>query len=419
MLFRSFQPAARSVDGRLWFANQSAVQVVDPDRLPHNTLRPPVQIEGIVADRRAFPPEAGLRLPPLTRDLQISYTALSLVAPQKVRFRYRLEDHDPDWQDAATRRQAFYNDLPPGEYRFRVIACNNDGVWNDAGASLSFTIAPAWYQAKLFRVACLIFGISALWALYRLRVHQIQAAAATRFNDRLAERTRVARDIHDTLLQTIHGSKMVAEDALEHAAEPGRLRTAIEQLDNWLARATREGRAALNSLRATSAEGHDLIENLTRVAEEAAGAGSLSVTCRSTGEPRDIHPVVADEVYRIAHEAVRNARMHAKASKLLLELEYGQRLILRITDDGMGMDSALLEQGRPGHFGLQGMRERAAHIEGKLTITSAPGAGTVITLIVPGAVAFQTEQSMLFSRLRASFGQHRSAADIPRKNRTN
>jgi signal transduction histidine kinase len=397
----SFQPAARAADGRLWFANQSAVQVVDPDRLPHNTLRPPVQIEGIVADRRDFPVQAGLRLPPLTRDLQISYTALSLVAPQKVRFRYRLEGHDPDWQDAATRRQAFYNDLPPGDYRFRVIACNNDGIWNDAGASLNFTIAPAWYQAKLFRAACLIFGILALWAAYRLRVRQIQAAAAARFSERLAERTRVARDIHDTLLQTIQGSKMVAEDALEHAAEPGRLRTAMEQLDNWLARATREGRAALHSLRATSAEGPDLMEALKRVAEEEAGTGSLSVTCTSTGEPRDIHPIVADEVYRIAHEAVRNARMHAIASKLLLELEYGQRLILRITDDGMGMDSALLEQGRPGHFGLQGMRERAAHIEGKLTVTSAPGAGTVVTLIVPGGIAFQTEQSMLFSRLRA------------------
>jgi signal transduction histidine kinase/ligand-binding sensor domain-containing protein len=391
----SFQPAARSVDGRLWFANQSAVQVVDPDRLPHNTLRPPVQIEGIVADRRDFPLQAGLRLPPLTRDLQINYTALSLVAPQKVRFRYRLEGHDPDWQDAATRRQAFYNDLPPGDYRFRVIACNNDGVWNDAGASISFTIAPAWYQAKLFRAACLIFGILALWALYQLRVHQIKVAAATRFNERLAERTRVARDIHDTLLQTIQGSKMVADDALEHAADLGRLRTAIEQLANWLARATREGRAALNSLRATSAEGYDLVEALKRAAEEETGPSSLRVTCTSTGEPRYVHPIVADEVYRIAHEAVRNARVHARASKLLLELEYGERLILRITDDGVGMDSALLEQGRPGHFGLQGMRERAGHTEGKLTITSAPGAGTVITLIVPGGIAFQTNRTPL------------------------
>jgi signal transduction histidine kinase len=306
-----------------------------------------------------------------------------------------LEGHDPDWQDAATRRQAFYNDLPPGDYRFRVIACNNDGLWNDAGASLSFTIAPAWYQENLFRAACLMFGILLLWTVYRLRVRQIKAAAAMRFNERLAERTRVARDIHDTLLQTIQGSKMVADDALEHAADPGRLRTAIEQLANWLARATREGRAALNSLRAIPAEGHDLIETLKRAAEEETDGSSLSVTCTSTGEPRDIHPIVADEVYRIAHEAVRNARTHAKASKLVLELEYGERLILRITDDGIGMDSALLEHGRAGHFGLQGMRERAGHTEGKLTITSAPGAGTVITLIVPGGIAFQAKGTPL------------------------
>jgi signal transduction histidine kinase len=301
-----------------------------------------------------------------------------------------LDGHDTDWQDAATRRQAFYNDLPPGDYRFRVIACNNDGLWNEAGDSLNFTVAPAWYQATLFRAACLIFCLLVLWALYRLRIRQIEVAAATRFNERLAERTRVARDIHDTLLQTIQGSKMVADDALEHAADPGRLRIAIEQLANWLARATREGRAALNALRAASAEGQDLIEAVKQAAEEETGASSLSVTSTTTGEPRYIHPIVADEVYRIAREAVRNAHMHARASNLLLELEYGQRLILRITDDGIGMDSSLLEHGRPGHFGLQGMRERAARIEGKLSITSAPGAGTVVTLIVPGGIAFQT-----------------------------
>jgi signal transduction histidine kinase/ligand-binding sensor domain-containing protein len=396
----SFLAGARSVDGRLWFANQSAIQVVDPDHLPRNTLAPPVRIESIAADRKEFPLESGLRLPPLTRDLRISYTALSFLSPQKVKFRYQLEGHDVDWQDAATRREAFYNDLPPGTYRFHVIACNNDGVWNEVGSSLRFTIEPAWYQSKVFRAACLIIGVFVLWALYRLRVRQIEVAASTRFSERLAERTRVAREIHDTLLQTIQGSRMVAEDALEHAAEPGRLRTAIEQLANWLARATREGRAALNSLRATSSEGRDVIEALKLAAEEEAGASSLSIVCRSSGEPRYIHPIVADDIYRIAREAVRNVRYHAKANKLLLELEYGQRLILRITDDGIGMDSALLEHGRPAHFGLQGMRECAAHIEGKLTITSAPQAGTVITLIVPGRVAFKTEPATSFSQPR-------------------
>jgi signal transduction histidine kinase/ligand-binding sensor domain-containing protein len=396
----SFQPAARSTDGRLWFANQSAVQVIDPEHLPQNKLAPPVYIERILADRKELPPEARVRLPPLTRDLQISYTALSLVAPQKVRFRYRLEGHDSDWQEAGTRRLALYNDLSPGDYRFRVTACNNDGLWNDEGASLSFTIAPAWYQAKLFRVCSIVFIILALWFLYRLRVRQVEAAAATRFNERLGERTRLARDIHDTLLQTIQGSKMVADHALVNAGDPGRLRAAIEQLASWLERAAREGRAAVDSLRATSTEGLDLMAILKRTAEEETSAVALNATCMTSGEPKDLHPIVADEAYRIAYEAVRNARMHARANKLLIELEYGERLILRITDDGIGMDTAMLEHGRPGHFGLQGMRERAAHAEGKLTLTSAPGAGTVVTLIVPGGIAFQTEQPTLFSRLR-------------------
>jgi signal transduction histidine kinase len=397
--FVAFQPATRSADGRLWFANQRGVQIFDPEHLTHNTVPPPVYIEGLVADRRVFSVDRGLHLPPHTRDLQLNYTALSMVVPQKVRFRYRLEGHDSDWQDVGSRRQAFYNDLPPGDYRFRVIASNNDGVWNDAGDAVSFSIAPAWYQTNLFRSVCLLLGILTFWLIYRLRARQIEAAIWSRFNERLAERTRVARDIHDTLLQTIQGSKMVADHALQHAADTTRLRTAMEQLADWLARATQEGRAALTSLRADTTEGNDLLEALKHAAQTEAGSSSLGVTIVSSGEPREVHPIVSDEVYRIACEAIRNICMHSSASKMTLELEYEQRLILRVTDDGIGMDTAVLEHGRPGHFGLLGMRERAARIGGKLTITSAPGAGAVVTLVVPGGLAFRSEQPTRHLRL--------------------
>src|SRR5882762_2128116 len=170
-----FRPnASQSPDGRLWFANQNVVQMIDPAHLDGNPILPPVHVEEIIADRRRYAPRDGLRLPALTRDLEIDYTALSFIAPQKVRFRYKLEGHDSEWQDPGTRRQAFYADLRPGKYRFRVMACNNDGVWNEEGATLAFSLAPAWHQTWWFRGVSLAVFLALLWALYQWRIQQVQ-----------------------------------------------------------------------------------------------------------------------------------------------------------------------------------------------------------------------------------------------------
>ena len=169
-----FQPnASQSPDGRLWFANQNVVQMIDPDHLDRNLILPPVHVEEIIADHKSYAPRDGLRLPALTRDLEIAYTALSFVAPQKVRFRYKLESHDSEWQDPGTRRQAFYTNLRPGNYRFRVIASNNDGVWNEEGATLAFSVAAAWFQTWWFRGGSLAAFLALLWCIYRLRVRSI------------------------------------------------------------------------------------------------------------------------------------------------------------------------------------------------------------------------------------------------------
>jgi PAS domain S-box-containing protein len=164
-----------SPDGRLWFANENVLQMIDPLHLEDNPIPPPVHVEEIIADHKSYAPQDGLRLPTLTRDLQIDYTALSFVIPQKVRFRYKLEGHDADWQDPGTRRQAFYADLRPGNYRFRVIACNNDGVWNDEGATLAFIMAAAWYQTWWFRVICVAAFAALLWGWYQLRIRQVRS----------------------------------------------------------------------------------------------------------------------------------------------------------------------------------------------------------------------------------------------------
>jgi signal transduction histidine kinase/ligand-binding sensor domain-containing protein len=381
--------ATRSPDGRLWFVNGQILQVLDPDHLQENVKPPPVQVEEVVADRRSYPIRKDLHLPPLTRDLEIQYTALSFVVPQKVRFRYKLEPRDTAWQEPGTRRQAFYSDLRPGNYRFRVIACNNDGVWNETGATLDFSVAPAWYQTIWFRILCAVIVILAVWAFYRLRVRQIAKVISARFDERLAERTRIARDLHDTFLQTIQGSKLVADDALDPSTDPVRMRRAMEQLSMWLERAMQEGRAALNSLRTSTTQRNDLADAFRRATENGQVPGSMEATLSVVGVARDMHPIVRDEIYRIGYEAIRNAYLHSRATRLEVELRYEQDLTIRVRDNGVGIEPAIASQGKDGHFGLRGMRERAARIGAHLTIATSPASGTDVTLVVPGRIVFR------------------------------
>ena len=386
----TFQPAAaRIADGRLWFVNDSILQVVDPGHLPRNPTPPPVHVEGVVADRKRYSPDDGLHLPPLTRDLEIDYSALSFANTAKVRFRYMLEGHDRGWQEPGTRRQAFYTDLRPGNYRFRVIACNNDGVWNEAGATLNFVVAAKWYQTKWFLVGCFLGGILVLWALYRLRIRQVAHALAVRFDERLAERTRIAREFHDTLIQTIQGSKLVADDALDQSADPVRMRHALVQLSEWLGRAIQEGRAALNSLRTSATETNDLAEGLRRATEECRMFSPIVASFSVDGDAREMHPVVRDEIYRIGYEAIRNACVHSNASHLRVGLKYGHDLAISVGDDGVGIPASIINGGTNGHYGLQGMRERAARIGGKLRIAGSVDSGTEVSLVIPGRIAFR------------------------------
>jgi signal transduction histidine kinase/ligand-binding sensor domain-containing protein len=382
--------AAMSSDGRLWFVGSSSVQMIEPGRSYKNPTPPPVHVEGLVADGKSYSPAAPIALPPLTRDIQIDYTALSFVLPQRMGFRYILEGRDRDWQDPGLRRQAFYSDLRPGSYRFRVVASNNDGVWNETGATLDFKVAAAWYQMIWFRMLCFVVGVLLLWAIYRLRLHRIAGTMKARFDERLAERTRIARELHDTFLQTIQGSKLVADDALSATTDPSHMRQAMEKLSTWLARATEEGRAALNSLRTSATEVNDLAGGFRRALEECRIHSPMEVSLQASGQIQEMHPIVRDEVYRIGYEAIRNACVHSQATQLRVELSYAQDLSLRIHDNGVGIDPDIVRRGKPGHFGLQSMRERTARIMGKFSVESSAGFGTVITLIVPGGIIYRT-----------------------------
>jgi signal transduction histidine kinase/ligand-binding sensor domain-containing protein len=382
-------------DGKVWFQAQGGVSVFQPRNLPTNKLAPPVQVEQVVADRKTYEATSLVKLPPLVRDLQIDYTALSFVAPEKVLFRYRLDGRDRDWQNAGNRRQAFYSDLDPGNYRFRVIAANNSGVWNEKGASLDFSIAPAYWQTNWFRALCVAAFLALLWALYRLRLRQIAQGFNARLEERVGERTRIARDLHDTLLQSFQGLLLRFQTVYELLpTRPTHAREILGSAIDQTAQAINEGRDAVQGLRASTIETNDLAIAITRLGEElaaeAGGQTSAGMRVEVEGEPRTLQPIVRDEVYRIASEALRNAFRHAEAKQIEVELHYdGRQLRLRIRDDGKGIDREYLStEGRAGHFGLHGMRERAKLMGGKLTVWTAPGSGTEIELSVPAAHAY-------------------------------
>ena len=296
-----------------------------------------------------------------------------------------------------------------------MIACNNDGVWNEGGATLDFSVAPAWYQTNWFRILCVVSCILIAWFIYRQRVLQISRAIGARFDERLAERTRMARDLHDTFLQTIQGSKLVADDALEPSTDPIRMRRALEQLSVWLERATQEGRTALNSLRTATTQKNDLGEALRRMIEDGAIPSSTAVTLSVLGDSREMHPLVRDEIYRIGYEAIHNACAHSGASRLEVELRYANDLVLRVSDNGTGIDPAIADRGKDGHFGLQGMRERAARIAAKLVLLSSANSGTEVKLTVPGGIVFGKNTPIrrsVFSRVKTLFRSRDKASRL-------
>jgi len=389
----------KSSDGKLWFTAQDGVSVVDPRHLPFNRLPPPVHIEQVTADRKSYdatPDGNGhVRLPPLVRDLQIDYTALSFVAPEKVLFRYKLEGWDRDWQDVGNRRQAFYGNLSPGNYRFRLTASNNSGVWNEVGTSLDFSIAPAYYQSNWFRVSCVAAFMLLLWALYQLRLRQIARQFQVRLEERIGERTRIARELHDTLLQGFQGLmfRLQAVRYLlpERPAEAGQaLDTALDRGGQVIA----EGRDAVQNLRSSTVVDNDLVHGLTILAEELAApkgsAASPTFRLLVEGPPRDLDPIRRDDIYRIAREAMINAFHHARARKIEAEITYGDpQFRLRIRDDGTGIDSSVRDRDKSsGHWGLTGMRERAKTIGGRLEVWSQEGAGTEVDLTIPSSIAY-------------------------------
>ncbi len=388
--------AVEATDGRLWFATDNGLARIDPARIPKNPVPPPVSIRSITADSRTYEPAGPLELPQGIASLRIDYTALSLSIPERVRFRYRLEGLDEQWRDAGTRRVAFYTNPGPGRYRFRVVASNDDGVWNETGAAVAFSIAPAFYQTIWFVLFCFAAAGCIAWAGYQRHVRQVTARLDMQFQERLSERTRIARELHDTLLQSLQGLMLHFQRARNLL--PSSPDESIRSLDLALDRADRaliEGRDAIQEIRAPSAELADLPEVIRALGNELVNANGAETQATFDvvveGTPKRLRPGPRDEIYGIAREALRNAFRHARASRIEAEITYGDRLLrMRIRDNGQGIDSTVLAQGGlAGHWGLVGMRERAKRIGVRLEIWSREGAGTEVEVSAPWSIAYE------------------------------
>jgi signal transduction histidine kinase/ligand-binding sensor domain-containing protein len=387
--------AVEASDGRLWFATNNGLAWIDPAHIVRNGLPPPVSILSIGDEKGRQPMSGAVKFAAGTHTVEIDYTALSLSISERVEFRYKLEGADKDWQNAGTRRQAFYTGLGPGQYKFQVIACNNDGVWNEQGAILSFSVAPFWYQTIWFRLASVAAFLVLTWALYQLRRRQLAHQFSMGLEARVNERTRIARELHDTLLQSFHGLLLrfqAASNLLPTRPDEAkhRLDTAIDRA----AQAITEGRDAVHELRSSAAVTADLPEAISALgqdlAADQAGKNLPDYRVQVEGTPRNLDLILRDEVYRIAAEAMRNAFRHAEARRIEVEIHYDERqLRVRVRDDGKGIDPKFLgEQQRAGHWGLNGMRERAKAVGGNLTVWSEIDSGSEIEVTIPASIAY-------------------------------
>ena len=388
---RPLPTAIEGTDGRLWFSTSAGFFSIDPAGLVRNAFPPQLKIESLTVDGKVYGSSADLTLPKSSQTIRINYVGLSLTMAEKVRYRYKLDGFDTAWQEAAGRREAFYTNLKPGRYRFHVTAANNDGVWNDQGATVELVLPPAFVQTGWFMVICIVGSIVLFWLLFRLRIRQISDRMRGRVEARLAERERIARELHDTLLQSTHGLILKFQTVANRISPSDPTRQVMEQALERADDVLEEGRKRVMDLRVPSDLWGDLRQAFATACNELASDSASSFRTVTDGVPRALRPRVREELYAIGREALLNAVRHANAKNIEVRIAYERRAMhVSVRDDGVGIDDEILVAGgRFGHWGLKGMRERAASIGGSLLVERLLDGGTRIAVTVPSQVAYQ------------------------------
>lgn len=378
--------------GKVWFSMNRGLSVVDPERAIGSSAPATVHIEGVTADGNPVGLQEPVRVTGAHRRITFNYAALSLSAPERVRFKYKLEGVDEGWSDPVAAREVTYNNLGSGAYRFRVIASNSDGMWNSAESEVPFEIEPAYWQTWWFRVSGALLCILGILLFFRLRVRKLTAQMNMRFEERLAERTRIAQELHDTLLQGFLSASMQLHIADDRLPEDSPAKPMVGRVLQLMTRVIDEGRNAVRGLRSPDTTHQSLEEAFSRIQQELAVSAQSEFRVIVEGAPRRLRPVIRDEIYFIGREALANAFRHSGATQVEVEIEYADshfRILVR--DNGCGIDPHLLNTGRDGHWGLSGMRERAEGIGARLRVLSRAAAGTEIELSVQSRITYEPE----------------------------
>jgi signal transduction histidine kinase/ligand-binding sensor domain-containing protein len=377
--------AVRSGDGKLWFSVSTGVAMIDPAHLAKNDLPPPVVIRSLTADGRVYSTYSRLILPKSTHEVSLDYTALSLNLSERNRFRYQLVGVDKEWKDVGTRRQAFYTNLAPGTYTFNVVAANNDGVWNETGASISFKIPPTFLQAIWFKIILVVVAAFLVWVLYVLRLRKATAEVTDRLGVRLQERERIARELHDTLLQDFQAMILRFHIISRRFTSGDPNRVAMDEGLLYADKVLAEGRNRIRDIRADAKAPQDLAKAFGEYGNQLSLSRPVAFDVKVTGSQLELDPIVRDEIYRIGREAIGNAFKHSECSKIEVELAYAARgFQMRVRDDGKGIEPAILTAGgKPGHWGIYNMVERAQKIGASLEFSSQLDGGTTLELRLP------------------------------------
>lgn len=396
--------------GCVWVSLSRGLAVADPMRSLRSASPGSVRVESMLADSDAVDLSGSLNIAPGTRTVIFNYATTNLSAPNRVRYRYTLDGSGQGWSHIVDSRQVVFSNLGPGNYRFRVIASNVNGLWNGQESDISFQIAPQFWQTWWFRLSCLAAALLAMVALYQIRVAQLTHQLNLRFQERLAERTRIAQDLHDTLLQGVLSASMQLDLAEDRLPESSPAKPALNRVLQLMRQVIDEGRRALSGLRNEDTSALLLEQALSQLKQEFPMDKNLQYRVLVQGDSRPLRPIVRDDIWRIGREAVVNAVLHSGAESIEVDVEYLSRhLRLSVRDDGRGIDPKILESGREGHWGLIGIRERSESIGAAVKLRSRVGAGTEVELTVPGAIAFADDEPARRSRGIIHWLQHRNA----------